>query len=58
MKGHSNFPPSFGDIQDVLGLIKMGQNVVTIQVFDIALIPAHPSFIETRNAAFSKNPES
>ena len=58
MKGHSNFLPCFGVIQDVLGLIKKGENVVTIQVFDTALIPAHPSCIGNRKVAFSKNPES
>ena len=58
MKGHSNFLPCFGVIQDVLGLIRMGQNVVTIQVFDTALIPAHPNYNRNRKVAFSKNPES
>ena len=58
MKGHSNFLPCFGDIQDVLGLIDMGQNVVTIQVFGPALIPALPSCIGNRKVSFSKNPES
>ena len=58
MKEHSNFLPCFGVIQDVLGLIKMGQNVVTIQVFDAALISAHPSCIGNRKVAFLKNPES
>ena len=57
MKGHSNFLPCFGDIQDLLGLIDMGQNVVTIQVFDSALIPGHPSCIGNRKVALSKNPE-
>ena len=58
MKGHSNFFPSFGVIQDVLGLIEMGQNVVTIQVIDTALIPAHLSCVGNRKIAFSKIPES
>ena len=58
MKGHSNFLPCFGVIQDVLGLLAMGQNVVPIQVFDPALVPAHPCSIGNRKVAFSKNPES
>ena len=58
MKRHSNFLPCFGVIQDVLGLIEMGKNVATIQVFDPALIPAQPSCIGNRKNAFSKNPES
>ena len=52
MKGHSNFLPCFGVIQDVFGLIEVGQNIVTIQVFEPALIPAHPSCIGNRNFSF------
>ena len=58
MKGHSNFLPCFGVIQDVLGLLEMGQNVVSIQVLDPALTPAHPSCIGNRKVAFSKHAES
>ena len=58
MKGHSNFLLCFGVIQYVLGLIKMGQNAVTIHVFDTALTLAHPSCIGNRKFAFTKNPES
>ena len=57
MKENSNFLLCFGILQDVLALIKIGHNVVTIQVFDPALIPAHPSCIGNRKIAFSKNPE-
>ena len=52
MKGQSNFLPCFGVIQDELRLIRMGPNFVTIQVFDLALILAHPSGIENRNVVF------
>ena len=47
-----------GVVLDVLGFIEMGQNVVTIQVFDTALIPAHPRCIGNRKVAISENPES
>ena len=56
MKGHSNFLPCFGVIQDVLGLIEMGQNAVTIQV--PSLIQNHLSCIGNRKVALYKNPES
>ena len=58
MKDYSNFLPCFGIIQDVLGLLEMGQDVVSIQVFDPALTPAHPSYIGDRKLAFSKHAES
>ena len=58
MKGHSNFLPCFEVNEDVLGLIEMVQNVVTIQVFDPALILAHPKCIGYKKVAFSKDPES
>ena len=59
MKGHSNFVPCFGIIQDVLVLIEKGQNAVSIQVVDPALIPAYPtSCIEKSKVALSKNTES
>ena len=58
MKEHPNFLPCFGVIQDVLGLIEMGQNVVIIQVFDPAFIPPHTSCIGNRKLAISKNAET
>ena len=48
-----------GFIHYVLGLIKMGQNVVNIQVFDPAWIPVHTSCIENKKGFFlSKYPEN
>ena len=44
-------------IQDVLGLVDTGRRVVTIQMFDPAVIPAYFSCIRNREA-YSKNPES
>ena len=41
MERHPNILPCFGVIQNDLGLNEMGQNVIIIQVFDPALIPAH-----------------
>ena len=52
MKGHSNFLPCFGVIKDVLELIERGQNAVTIQVVDPAMIPAHLSSLETDKLLF------
>ena len=54
MNGHSNFLPCFGVIQEVLGLIEMGQNVVIIQVFDPELILVHTTCLGNREVALSK----
>ena len=46
MKGHFNFLPCFGIIQDVLGLIEVDQNGVNIQVLDAALSQPIPVALE------------
>ena len=57
MKEHSNIVSCFEVIQDVFGLIEMGQTVVIIQVFYPALIPAHTSCFRNRTKASFKNAE-
>ena len=52
MKGHSNFLPYFGVIQDVLGLLEIGQNVVP------GLTQTHPSCNGNSIVAFSIHAES
>ena len=52
------FSACFGVIQDVLGLLEMGQNVVSIHGFDPALTPVHPICIGNRKVAFSQHAES